>query len=230
MDLQHAPVTFFLIALNVVISIMGFSSSKLIGKTILWPYYVKRNHQYYRLITSGFIHADWMHLFFNMFTFYFFGSNLEYIFTKALPNGMIWYAVLYMVALVLSDLPSFFRHQDDPHYRALGASGAVSAVVFGVIIFDPWTQIRLYGVFGVSALVFAILYIIYCVYQGRESRGNVNHDAHLWGSVFGLAFTLALLFIFRTDVFPYILEDLKHPSILGRTKLGLVLEYLLMHG
>ena len=216
MNFTEFPVTFLLIGLNIAFSLAGFYNAEMMQKTILWPYYVKRKNQYYRMITSGFLHADWMHLFFNMFTLYFFGRNIEIVFSMYGLGGKTAYLLLYFMALVISDLPTCIKHQDNYDYRALGASGAVSAVVFAAIVFQPWTSIYLYGAIKISAAVYAVLYIIYCVYMGRQGGDNVNHDAHLWGSLFGIVFTLVLIATLQPDLFKYIIEALKHPSLLGR--------------
>jgi membrane associated rhomboid family serine protease len=216
MNFSEAPVTLVLIAINVIFSIIGFSSADLVNKTILWPYGVKRYKQYYRFITSGFLHADWMHLFFNMFTLFFFGRNIEFLFSAYGLGGNLAYLVLYFLALIISDIPSYIKHQNNSNYRALGASGAVSAVVFAAIVFSPWSSIYLYGALKISAAIYAVLYIIYCIYMGRQNHDNVNHDAHLWGSLFGIVFTLLLIGIMQPDLFNDILEQLKNPSLTGR--------------
>ncbi len=215
MDFSAYPVTFILIAINVIFSVIGFSNKGLVSKTIMWPYYVKREKQYYRFISSGFLHADWMHLFFNMFTLYFFGKNIEYIFVKAGLGGNISYVALYFIGLIVADIPSYIKNQDNYQYRGLGASGAVSAVVFASIVFDPWSSLYLYGAIKISAALFAVLYIVYCVYMGKKGTDNINHDAHLWGALFGLVFTIALIGLLQPTMFDYIMEQLKHPSIFG---------------
>lgn len=225
MEFSEMPVTMLLIAANVVFSMIGFSNKDLENKTIGWPYYTKRQNQYYRFITAGFLHADWMHLIFNMFTFFFFGAAVENIFNNGL-GGPVAYLALYFAGLIVANIPSFIKHKDDPDYRSLGASGAVSAVVFAALLFNPWGRIELYGFLKMSFVVFAVLYIIFCVYMSKQNADNVNHDAHLWGSVFGLAFTLVLLTVQRTDIFPYLLEELKKPSLFGREEAGAVLNYL----
>jgi len=216
MNFGETPVTFLLIALNVIFSLIGFSNHALLDKTIMWPYRVKREQQYYRFITSGFLHADFAHLFFNMFTLYFFGTNLERLLYVNELGGNAAYLALYFLGLIVSDIPGYLKHKDDYGYRALGASGAVSAVLFACLIFDPWGQVRLYGAIKMSFAVFAVLYLAYCIYMGNKGHDNVNHDAHLWGSIFGLAFTLLLVALLQPAMFGQIVEALKHPSLLGR--------------
>jgi membrane associated rhomboid family serine protease len=216
MNFSEYPITLSLIAANVIFSLIGFSNTDLVSKTIMWPYRVKRENQYLRFITSGFLHADMMHLFFNMFTLYFFGRAIEHYFSIYGLGGNISYLLLYFIGLVASDIPSYLKHQNNSNYRSLGASGAVSAIVFATIVFNPWGKIYLYGALGVASAVYAVLYVVYCVYMGKRSADNVNHDAHLWGSVFGLAFTLILIGIMQPQLFTAIIEELKNPSLLGR--------------
>ncbi len=216
MNLLETPLTLVLIGLNLVCSLIGFSNPSFINKTILWPYGMKRQGGYHRFITSGFIHADFMHLFFNMFTLYFFGMAIEKTFGALFPLGNLWYIILYFTAMVVADIPSYLKNKDNPQYRSLGASGAVSAMVFAAVIFDPWQQFALYGFIKLSALLFAVLYVVYCIYMGRRQGDNVNHDAHLWGSLYGLVFTAVLVALLRPDIVPIILEELKNPSLFGR--------------
>ena len=220
MDLSGIPITIGLIAANVIFSLIGFSNKELVDKTIMWPYRVNRENQYYRMITSGFLHANTIHLFFNMFTLFFFGSAIEYYFAAYGLGGNIAYLLLYFLGLIASDLPSYLKHKDDYNYRSLGASGAVSAVVFAAIVFSPWSPIYLYGALKISAAAYAVLYIFYCIYMGRKSGDHINHDAHLWGSLFGLAFTLILIAYMQPALFTNIIEELKHPSLFGRLPLN----------
>lgn len=216
MNFSDSPVTILLIAINVIFSFIGFSNNSLVAKTIMWPYFIKREHQYYRLITSGFLHADWMHLIFNMFTLYFFGRNIEYLYAGYGLGGNFAYLALYFGGLIIADIPSYFKHQDDYEYRALGASGAVSAVVFAAIVFSPWSSIYLYGALKLSAFAYAVLFIIYCIYMDKKGGDNINHNAHLWGALFGLAFTLVLIGVLEPELFSGIVEELKRPSLFGR--------------
>ena len=215
MHFTDIPLTIYIIAANVIFSIIGFSSPDFIHKTIMWPYYIKRNQQVYRMVTSGFIHADWIHLFFNMFTLYFFGLNLEYVLLHYQLGGHLTYIALYFGAIILSDLPSYFKYKDHYGYRSLGASGGVSAIVFATIIFSPWQSIYLYGAFKISAALYAVLFVAYCIYMGKKAQDNVNHDAHLWGSIFGLLYMFIIISINDMQLFQEILEQLKHPSLFG---------------
>ena len=216
MNFSQYPITLILIAVNVIFSVIGFSSPAFMSKTILTPYVVKRDNEYYRLITSGFLHADFMHLFFNMFTLFFFGTALEYYFSKYGLGGNIAYLALYFLSLIASDITSYLKHKDDYNYHSLGASGAVSAVVFACILFGPWNEIKLYGAISLSFLVYAVLFILYCVNMGKRSGDNVNHDAHLWGSIFGLIFTVLLIIILNPELFGLVIKEFSEPSLFGR--------------
>ncbi len=223
MNFLESPITFILMGLNVVFSIIGFTNSDFKSKMIGWPYYEKNNKEYYRFLTSGFLHADWMHLIFNMFTLYSFGRNIEIIFDAGKLGGNIAYLALYFSGLIISSIPSFLKHKDNKNYCSLGASGAVSAVLFASIIFSPWTEIYVYFI-KASAILFTIIYLVYSVYMSRNGGDNVNHDAHSWGALFGIAFTVILIATLRSDLYPHIVEDLKNPSIFGTRDLSSTLK------
>jgi membrane associated rhomboid family serine protease len=211
------PITIFLIAANAIISMMAFSNASMMDKMIMWPYRVKREGEYHRMITSGFLHADFVHLFFNMFTLFFFGRALEIQLEYYNLGGKWIYLILYFTALVVSDLPTFKKHADNYHYRSLGASGAVSAVVFAAIVFNPWSSIYLYGAIKISALLYAVLFVWYCIYMGKKGQDNVNHDAHLWGAVYGFVFMIVLLAVKDQELLSRFIEALRNPSIFGNT-------------
>jgi membrane associated rhomboid family serine protease len=210
MDFSSAPVTFSLIAINVIISLIGFSNAAFVDKTIMWPYRIKRENQYYRFISSGFIHADWIHLGFNMFSFYFFGTAIEHYFSQYGLGGNLSYLLLYFLGVIISDIPSYLKNQDNYNYRALGASGAVSAVIFACILFNPWGTILIYFI-PMPFIVFAFVYLGYCIYMSKRNIGHVNHDAHLWGSLFGLIFTVILIAVLAPQMLSAIIEELSHP-------------------
>lgn len=216
MNFLDSPITILLIAINAIVSFIGFSNADFVNKAIMWPYKVKRQQQYYRMITSGFLHADWMHLIFNMFTLYFFGRNIEIIFSVYGLGGNLSYLALYLTSLIVADIPGYMKHKDDYGYRALGASGAVSAIVFAAIVFSPWNSIYLYGAIRISALVYAVLFIFYSVYMDKKGADNINHNAHLWGAIYGFIFTLILIAAIQPSLFAGIIEELQKPSFLGR--------------
>jgi membrane associated rhomboid family serine protease len=216
MNIQDFPITAALVVANVIISLIAMNNQDVLSKTIMWPYGVKRYNQFYRFITSGFIHADYTHLFFNMFTLFFFGKAVEAYFSMYGLGGNIAYLALYFLVLIVSDLPTYIKHKDNYNYHCLGASGAVSAVVFAAVVFAPWSSIYLFGALKISALVYAVLYIFYCIAMSKKGGDNINHDAHLWGALFGLGFTIALIAAMQPILFTYILEELKNPSLFGR--------------
>ncbi len=186
--LSVTPVASIIFIFTIVTSVYAFNDPALFGKFMLHPYSVSRKAKVYTLITSGLIHADWMHLFFNMFTFYAFAFQLERII------GHWQFGVLYFLGLVLSDIPSVVKHKDDFHYNSLGASGAISAVLFSYILFNPLSKIGIFPLpFGIYAVAFGFLYLIYCWYMSKNSRDNINHDAHLFGALTGLIVTVILI-------------------------------------
>src|SRR6266705_3316540 len=176
-----APVACIIFAVTIAISLFAFYNDNLYTRLILQPYNVSKGKYVYTLITSGFIHADWMHLLFNMMTFYFFAFDLERIL------GHWQFALLYMVSLILSDLPSVVKHKNDFWYRSLGASGAISAVVFSAILFNPLAGMGLIIIprLHIPAVLFGVLYLVYCSYASKRGVGNVNHDAHFFGALSG---------------------------------------------
>ncbi len=185
--LTLAPVASFIFALTIACSVLAFSNDELYGKMILHPYSVARKHNVYTVITSGLIHADWMHLAFNMFSFYAFAFQLEvYI-------GHWQFGVLYIASLILSDLPTIAKHKNHYEYRSLGASGAVSAVIFGYILYSPFSTLRIIPIpIDIPAVIFGVLYLVYCHFASKHARDNINHDAHFYGALSGLFITAIL--------------------------------------
>lgn len=207
-------ITVVIIIITVIISFTAFSSEKIINDLIFWPPMIKEKKQFYRFITSGFIHADFIHLAFNMLALYSFakapianGISLEDFFV--LKVGKTGFILFYLLGIILSEVPTYFRHQDNYSYRSLGASGAVSAVIFSGILFSPWSTL---GVFFIPmpAIIFAVLFVGFTIYMDRRGGDNINHSAHLWGAIYGVLATIAL----EPRVINYFLEELKHPRFL----------------
>jgi membrane associated rhomboid family serine protease len=181
------------------------NNAALLERLILWPPAVSRGKQYYRLVSYGFVHASPGHLIFNMITLFFFGEAMERQYTQYL--GPFGFAGFYIGGLIVSILPTFLDNRDNPQYRSLGASGAVSAVLFAFILIKPWATIYVYFL-PVPAIVFAVLYIAYSIYMDRRSSDNVNHSAHLWGAAYGVAFTAVM----EPRLLSLFLASLMHPE------------------
>ena len=183
--------TIVIVAITVLVSWRAFNDRALMERMILWPPAVERRRQYDRLLTHGFIHADWMHLLFNMITLWSFGSAVERVFSEWItPVG---YVLFYLSAIVIAILPTYIGHRQDANYRSLGASREVSAVLFDFILFDPWSKLIIFPIpVPIPAFLCAILYIGYSIWMDRRGGDNVNHSAHLWGAAYGLLFTVLL--------------------------------------
>jgi len=185
--INNTPVASVIFIFTIITSIYAFNDNVLYGKFMLHPYSVYRKNKVYTLLTSGLIHANWMHLIFNMFTFFFFAFRLE------ATIGHWQFGVIYILGLILSDLPTMVKHKDDFWYNSLGASGAVSAVLFSYILFYPFSTLMIFPLpIPIWACLFGVLYLIYCAYMSRNSRDNINHDAHFFGAICGVIITIIL--------------------------------------
>jgi membrane associated rhomboid family serine protease len=187
--ITQTPVASFIFAITIASSLWAFYNLNVFNNMILHPYGVSRGYRVYTVITSGLIHNDWMHLIFNMLSFYFFAFRLE------VELGHWQFGLLYTLSLILSDLPTVYKHRNDDWYRSLGASGAVSAVIFGAILFDPLARMGMLGLppqLSIPAVLFGALYLIYCSYASKYARDNINHDAHFFGAISGLLITIVL--------------------------------------
>ena len=173
-------------AATLVASLAGlYAKPQIIERSLFRPYWFLRRRQYETVVTSGFVHADLPHLIFNMVTFWFFAFPLER------QIGPLRFASLYFLALVVSDLGTYFKHRNDPQYASLGASGAISAVLFAAIVYFPWMELFIIPIpLPIPAPLFAVGYVAYSWYSARQARGRINHDAHLGGALFGLLFVL----------------------------------------
>jgi membrane associated rhomboid family serine protease len=198
-------ITLAIIVITAVVSYMAFNNSRLMNDLILWPPAITRQREYHRLVTYGVVHADFGHLLFNMITLFFFGRAMEPFYTGML--GSLGFALFYIGGLVVSILPTYLKNRHNPDYRSLGASGAVSAVLFSYILIAPWQRIIVL-VIPMPAIVYAVLYTAYSIYMDRRGQGNVNHSAHLWGAAYGVLFTILV----NHRVLPHFLDALLHPS------------------
>lgn len=171
-------------ALTVGVSLLGlFRIPRLIDRSLFRPYFFLRKKQYDTMVLSGFVHADVGHLLFNMFTFYFFAFPLERFI------GTVPFLFLYFTGLVASHSCTYVKHRNKPDYASLGASGAISAVLFAYIVYFPSTTLMIMPIpVPIPAVLFAVGYVGYSYWASTRSRGRINHDAHLCGALSGIAF------------------------------------------
>ena len=181
--------TLILIAVTVLVSWLAFDRPRLLDRLILWPPAIDRQNQYDRLLTHGFIHADWQHLLFNMITLFFFGRIAEQVIGSMI--GPIGFLLFYLSAIVIAILPTYLRHRHDSRYRSLGASGAVSAVLFAFILVKPWSLIFVFFL-PVPAIVYGAFFVGYSIWMDRQGTDNTNHNAHLSGAIYGVLFMLLM--------------------------------------
>lgn len=187
MSFQTTPVT-----LLIIIATAGFSlytiykNQALYERFLLSPYRIYNQRSWYLMITSGFLHADMFHLMFNMLTLYFFAPLLE------MRVGPLDFIVIYFGSMFLANISTVLKYRNDPYYAAVGASGAVSGVIFASILYYPGFKIYLYFAIGIPAPLFAVLYLVWCWYAARHAQDNINHEAHFWGAAAGAALAIAM--------------------------------------
>jgi membrane associated rhomboid family serine protease len=203
-------ITIIIIIVTVLVSFTAFRSEKVMSDLIFYPPAINTNKQYYRFITCGFIHADFGHLIFNMYAFYLFGegqvkNGTEYIFLAVFGDyGKLLYVLMYVLALIVCLVPSFLKNKSNSNYRSLGASGAVSAVVFAYILFNPLQGVGLIFIpVFIPGFLFGIIYILVSYYLDRKGGGRINHSAHIWGALFGIIFLIVMSKLFS----PYPILD-----------------------
>ncbi len=198
--------TIAIIIITAIVSFLAFNQRNIMNRLIFWGPAIARG-QFDRFITYGFVHADGFHLLFNMITLFFFGSFIEN-FYKPYAFGM-GFALFYLGGLIVSILPSYFKHKNDVNYYSLGASGAVSAILFAFILFKPWNLIFVFFI-PVPAIVFAILYVGYSIWAEKRGNSGINHSAHLWGAAYGIMCTI----IIEPQIMLHFSNQLLNPNFL----------------
>jgi len=204
-------ITLILIIVTGLISYQAFENRDMSRKLHHSPYIESRSKEWYRMLTAGFIHGSWTHLMINMFVLYFFGESVEYDFRVHFgpTAGRIVFVLLYLMAIVAANTFTYFKHKDNHTFASLGASGAVSAVLFAHVIFDPWGCLLLYFIIPINGIIAAILYVVYSQWASKNRRDHVDHDAHLWGAIFGVVFTLAM----SPKIFNIFIGELMQPQL-----------------
>ncbi len=182
-----------IIVLTAIISFYAWSNQELFNKLKFNPYMVVHKKEYFRLIGHGFIHADYTHLIFNMITLFFFGDTVVEVFAGLFPFGKIIFILFYLLAIAISSIPSIIKHKNNMYYNSIGASGAVSAVLFASILFAPHSQLLIMPIpFPIPAYIFGVLYLVISFYLSKKNMDNIGHDAHIAGAIFGIIFPLIL--------------------------------------
>jgi len=210
-------ITLTITIVTVAISIAAMYNENLMDKLIFHPYTVHQQNQWYRFFTSGFIHADFMHLAFNMFSFYMFGDYVEQYFTMIFgASGSSYFIILYISSLLVCLIPTYLNHFKQYSYRSLGASGAVSAIVFAGIFLQPTMQIGFFIIPPIiPGFIFGPIYLGLTAYLSKQGQGGINHSAHLWGSIYGVVFLIVTAhFIGHVEVVSLFLDQIK--TYLGR--------------
>lgn len=214
--------TVILIIATVAVSLLAFNSPKVKNDLIFYPYLIGQNNQLYRFVSYGFIHADIMHLIFNMYAFYLFGQSTEAGFREIFgTSGPFYYLLLYFLSLIVCVIPDFLKYRTHSQYRSLGASGAVSAVVFAYILFNPLQGIGLLFIpVFIPGFLFGLLFIVISYFLGKRSQSVVNHSAHIWGALFGFVFLIVFSKLFSTfPLLDHFLDQVKNmdPKKIFRT-------------
>ena len=188
---MEISITIIIIIATSIISFIAFNNHRLLDQFIFYPPAVRRG-QIYRFFSCGLIHADFGHLIFNMISLYLFGEAVESKFMEAFgPVGRLVYLGMYVLALAVSVIPTYINNKDNYHYRSLGASGAVSAVIFAGILFFPLARLGLFFIpIYVAGFLFGIIYLFVSGWLDKRGGGNINHSAHIFGALFGVGFTI----------------------------------------
>lgn len=187
--------TFIIIIATGIVSVSAFGNVELFNKLKFNAYQIKHSGEKWRFFSYALVHSGWMHLIINMYVLYSFGGVVEHEFVLCYGAlGSLYYVLLYAGGVLFSTLFDFGKHKDDMYYSAVGASGAVAAVVFSSILVDPSGSIFIFPIpFPLPSWVFGIAYLIYSAYMGKKGVDNIGHYAHFWGAVFGIVLTIILL-------------------------------------
>ncbi len=186
-------ITIILIVITVWTSMRGWKNTQIQSKWMFNPYTVYHGKQYYRLLSSGFIHSNSTHLIFNMIALFFFGGVIERVYLLQFGQmGLLYYLITYLAGIAVANLKTYSKYKNSSYYNSLGASGGVASILFASILYKPTSSICLYFAICIPAFIIGVFYLIYSYYSGKRMADNVNHDAHLYGSLFGIAFTILL--------------------------------------
>lgn len=185
--------TIILIVITVAVSYAAFNSAKLMNQLQFNASKIYHKHEYHRLVTHAFVHANWEHLFVNMIVLFSFGRAIEVYFRYNFGNNLIlYYFLLYFGGILASNIYALVKHRNNYFYNSVGASGAVSSILFAAIFFDPWNKIYFFGILPIPGIIFAALYLVYSYQMSVKQKDNVAHDAHFLGALYGFIFPVLL--------------------------------------
>jgi membrane associated rhomboid family serine protease len=185
--------TYFIIGVTAFVSIVAFSNPSLMSKMQFNAAHIINRKEYHRLVTHAFVHAGWWHLIVNMMVLFFFGRNVEAYLGYYFGNkGSFFFLLLYFGGIIASNAWAMIKHRNNYYYNAVGASGAVSAVLFAFIFFDPWEPLYLFGIVRIPGILFALGYLLYSYQMSKRENDNIAHDAHFLGALFGFIFPVLL--------------------------------------
>lgn len=185
--------TLFIIIITGLVSVMAFKRGEIMWRYNFNAYQIVHRKQWYRLITHAFLHANWEHLIVNMLVLLSFGTALnKYFYIYFGQNIWVLYLGIYVGGIIVSSVYSLITQRNNHYYNAVGASGAVSAVTFACIFFEPLNKIYFFGVIPIPAIIFGVLYLAYSYYMGKKNIDNIGHDAHFWGAVYGFFYPVIL--------------------------------------
>ena len=207
-------ITLILIIVTCIVSFLAFNNEKIFDDLIFYPPAISSQRQYYRFFTCGFIHANISHLAFNMYSLYIFGEYVEAQFADVFPGyGRLLYLLMYLSSLYFCLVPTYTKNKDNYNYRSLGASGAVSAVVFSFIFLEPLRRLGILFLpssMMIPGFIFGLLYLIISSYMDKKGGGNVNHSAHIWGALYGISFLIVTgMFLARYNLFQSFLRQVQ---------------------
>jgi len=209
---MQLDITTIIIVITALVSIGGFSNQRIIDDLIFYPPMVSQRNQWYRFFSCGLIHADVAHLIFNMLSLYLFGRFVENSFTEIFQQNGKWiYLLMYVTALLVSLLPTYFKHKNNYSYRSLGASGAVSTVVFAGLMVAPGVEVGLFFIPPIiPGFIFGPLYLLITAWLDKAGRDNINHSAHLWGALYGIAFIIVAERLAGRDAISEFIEGVRY--------------------
>lgn len=187
-------VTIIIVIITALVSYLAFTNQGLFYRLAHWPAKEYYHKEYFRLVTSGFVHGGWLHLLINMFVFWNFGEIVERHFMLFFGpvKGPVLFVLVYLLIIICASLPSYFEKNKNENYLAVGASGGVSGIVFIYILLYPWQMLYLYGIIPIPGIIAGVLYLWYSSYASKNVQDRIDHQAHFYGALFGLVFILLL--------------------------------------